>query len=53
MRVQIFIDGGNLFHLALKPLNIQAVEFDFDAFANFLAEKKKAMNAARKRWDDR
>jgi uncharacterized LabA/DUF88 family protein len=38
MRVQIFIDGGNLFHLALKPLNIQAVEFDFDAFANFLAD---------------
>lgn len=38
MRVQIFIDGGNLHHLALKPLGIQATEFDFDAFAVFLAD---------------
>lgn len=38
MRVQIFIDGGNLHHLALKPLGIQAIEFDFDAFAAFLAD---------------
>lgn len=38
MRVQIFIDGGNLYHLAFKPLGIQAVEFDFDAFADFLAD---------------
>ncbi len=38
MRVQIFIDGGNFHHLALKPLGIHAVEFDFDAFATFLAD---------------
>lgn len=38
MRVQIYIDGGNLYHLALKPLGIQSVEFDFDAFAAFLAD---------------
>lgn len=38
MRVQIFIDGGNLHHLALKPLGVQAAEFDFDAFATFLAD---------------
>ncbi len=38
MRVQIFIDGGNLHHLALKPLDIQAVEFAFDRFADFLAD---------------
>lgn len=38
MRVQIFIDGGNLHHLALKSLGIQALEFDFDAFAVFLAD---------------
>ena len=38
MRVQIFIDGGNFHHLALKPLSIEAVGFDFDAFAIFLAD---------------
>lgn len=38
MQVQIFIDGGNLHHLALKPLGIQAIDFDFDAFAVFLAD---------------
>jgi hypothetical protein len=38
MRVQVFIDGSNLYHLALKPLGIQAVDFDFDAFADFLAD---------------
>ena len=36
-RVQIFIDGGNFYHLAHKPLGIQAAGFDFDAFAHFLA----------------
>lgn len=40
MRVQIFIDGGNFHHLALKPLGIQAIEFDFDAFAKFLADER-------------
>lgn len=38
MRVQIFIDGGNFHHLALIPLGIKAVEFNFDAFAGFLAD---------------
>lgn len=38
MRVQIFIDGGNFHFLALKPLNIQEGNFDFDAFAFFLAD---------------
>ncbi len=37
-RVQIFIDGSNFHHLALKPLGIQAIDFDFDAFATFLAD---------------
>ncbi|MFH1253697.1 MAG: NYN domain-containing protein [Candidatus Uhrbacteria bacterium] len=37
MRVQIFIDGGNLHHLALKPLGIKEINFSFEAFANFLA----------------
>lgn len=37
-RVQIFIDGGNFYHLALKPLGLQPSEFNFDAFAAFLAD---------------
>jgi uncharacterized LabA/DUF88 family protein len=41
MKVQIFIDGGNLYHLALKPLGLQAEDFDFDAFANFLADGRQ------------
>lgn len=38
MRVQIFIDGGNFHHLALKPLGIHEADFDFDAFTSFLAD---------------
>lgn len=36
-RVQIFIDGGNFYHLALKRLGLQDGQFDFDALALFLA----------------
>ncbi len=38
MKVQIFIDGGNFHYLALRPLGIKEIDFDFDAFANFLAD---------------
>lgn len=38
MNVQIFIDGGNFHHLALKPLGIDEIDFDFNAFAFFLAD---------------
>jgi len=41
MRVQIFIDGGNFHHLALKPLGLQEEGFDFDAFASFLADGRE------------
>lgn len=40
MRVQIFIDGGNFYHLALRPSGLQATEFDFDSFATFLADER-------------
>jgi uncharacterized LabA/DUF88 family protein len=39
-RVQIFIDGGNFHHLALKKLNIDEIDFSFDDFANFLANDR-------------
>lgn len=38
MKVQIFIDGGNFHHLALRSLGIKEITFDFDAFAHFLAD---------------
>lgn len=36
-RVSIFIDAGNFYHLVLKKLGIQELQFDFDRFASFLA----------------
>jgi len=39
--VQIFIDGGNFFHLVLKKLNIEENQFLFDEFADFLAGGRK------------
>ncbi|HNX10813.1 MAG TPA: NYN domain-containing protein [bacterium] len=36
-RIQIFIDGGNFHHLALKKLNIKELNFSFKNFTNFLA----------------
>ncbi len=35
-RVQIFIDGGNFHHLALKKLGIKELDFSFDNFVDFL-----------------
>lgn len=35
-RVQLYIDGGNFYHLVLKKLNRTELDFDFDAFAKFL-----------------
>ncbi|MFH1183219.1 MAG: NYN domain-containing protein [Candidatus Moraniibacteriota bacterium] len=35
--VQIFIDGGNFYHLALKKIGVKDINFSFDEFAKFLA----------------
>jgi len=35
--VQIFIDGGNFYHLALKKIGAKDIDFSFDEFARFLA----------------
>ena len=40
-RVQIFIDGGNFYHLALKKLGVRENDFDFDGFASFLANGRE------------
>src|SRR5580700_9764192 len=39
-RVCIFIDGGNFYHLALKKLGLHELDFDFEAFALFLANER-------------
>ncbi|MEK9151608.1 MAG: NYN domain-containing protein [Patescibacteria group bacterium] len=36
-RVQIFIDGGNFYHLVLKKLGVGENDFSFDDFVAFLA----------------
>lgn len=39
--VSIFIDGGNFHHLVLKKLGVQELGFDFEKFAQFLANSRK------------
>lgn len=39
-RVEIFIDGGNFHHLALKKLGIKELNFSFDEFVHFLANSR-------------
>lgn len=39
--VQIFIDGGNFYHLVLKKLGVKDIGFSFDEFVKFLANGRK------------
>ena len=36
-RIQIFVDGGNFHHLVLKKLRVEEQSFNFERFAEFLA----------------
>ena len=36
-RVSLYIDGGNFYHLVLKKLGLKEADFDFEGFAQFLA----------------
>lgn len=40
-KVQIFIDSGNFYHLVLKKLGLKEINFNFNEFANFLANSRK------------
>lgn len=40
-RVCIFIDASNFYHLVSRKLEIQNVDFDFEKFANFLADDRE------------
>lgn len=39
--VQIFIDGGNFYHLALKKLGGKDIDFSFEEFVKFLANGRE------------
>jgi uncharacterized LabA/DUF88 family protein len=40
-KVQIFVDGGNFYHLVLKKLNLKEIDFLFDNFAEFIAQERE------------
>lgn len=40
-RICIFIDGGNFYHLVLKKLGVQELDFDFEKFVDFLANGRE------------
>jgi len=47
-KISIFIDGGNFHHLVIKTLAIQEINFDFDAFAEFLANDRIITNQGKR-----
>ena len=47
-RVNIFIDGGNFYHLALRKLGSSESNFDFEKFANFLANSRKIVEMGKR-----
>lgn len=47
-RVQIFIDGGNFYHLALKKLGVVENEFSFDDFVVFLANGRDVVSQGKR-----
>ena len=47
-RVQIFIDGSNFYHLALGKLGLRDGQFDYNAFALFLANGRQISNMGKR-----
>lgn len=47
-RVEILIDAGNFYHLALKKLDIAEIDFDYDAFASFLVNGRTLISEGRR-----
>ncbi len=46
--VSILIDGSNFYHLVLKKLGIDELQFDFEKFAAFLANGRKISNMGKR-----
>lgn len=47
-RVQIYIDGGNFYNLALKRIGCHEVDFDFDKFADFLVGDRELISPGKR-----
>lgn len=47
-RVCIAIDSANFYHLVLKKLGVQEVNFDFEKFANFLADGREIIKEGKR-----
>lgn len=47
-RIQIFIDGSNFYHLALAKIGLKDGQFDYDAFASFLANGRAISNMGKR-----
>jgi len=50
VRVQIFIDAGNFYHLVLKKLGRREADFDFEGFAQHLCGSERQLTAQGKRY---
>lgn len=47
-KVCIFIDAANFYHLVLKKIGIQDIDFDFEKFAKFLAGEREIMKSGKR-----
>lgn len=47
-RICIFIDAGNFYHLVLRKLNLQEVDFDFEKFAQFLSGGRRIIDEGKR-----
>jgi uncharacterized LabA/DUF88 family protein len=47
-RVQIFIDGGNFYHLTLKKMGFAETEFDFEMFAQHIADGRQIVESGKR-----
>ncbi|MEK7462691.1 MAG: NYN domain-containing protein [Patescibacteria group bacterium] len=47
-KIQIFIDGGNFYHLTLKKMGLTETEFDFEAFAEHIAGDRQIVDSGKR-----
>jgi len=47
-RVSIFIDAGNFYHLVLKKLGLQELDFNYEEFVKYLAGKRKIISEGKR-----
>ena len=47
-KVEVLIDSGNFYHLMLKKLGYQEVDFDYNKFADFLANGREIIQGGKR-----